>query len=187
MSRIPELKRDEVPEALRSAYDSVIASNGGNQPAGPGAIAIHSPEMASRRSPLSNYMRFQIDLPDRVMELAMLVTARCLDCPYVWSYHVGPARKAGVSDAFLDALREDRPLPAAPADERAVVQYGLELMRKHSVSEATFREALSLFGLQRLVEITSLMGHYAQNAFLLNAFALEVPSGGSEPMLKVSP
>jgi 4-carboxymuconolactone decarboxylase len=187
VSRITPLTRDEVPAALHEAYDTVIAANGGKYPIGPGIITLHSPEMASRRSPLSAYMRYQIDLPDRIVELAILTAARCHDCPYVWSAHAGPARKAGVSDALLTALREDRPLPDAPEDELAVIRYGLEVMRKHAASDEIFQAALAHFGTQKLVELTSLMGHYAQNAYLVNAFALEVPADEQEPSLPVSP
>ena len=186
MPRIPEMTRDEVPEELRDAFDSVIAANGGNMPSGPGAITLHSPEMASRRAPLSGYMRSEIALPDRILELVILTTARCMDCPYVWNAHPAAARKAGVADALVDALREDEPLPAAPADEIAIVLYGLELMRTHAIRRQTFDDALKQFGVQHLVELTSLMGHYAQNAFLVNAFAVELRAGGSEPLLPVS-
>lgn len=179
------MTRDEVPEELLDAFDSVITANGGNMPSGPGAITLHSPEMASRRAPLSGYMRNEISVPDRILELVILTTARCMDCPYVWNAHAGAARKAGVVDALVDALRDDRPLPAAPADEIAIVRYGLELMRTHAVSQQTFDDALAQFGAQHLVELTSLMGHYAQNAFLVNAFAVELRAGGSEPILPV--
>jgi 4-carboxymuconolactone decarboxylase len=182
MPRIPELTRDDVPEELREAFDAVMATG---KPQGPSAIAIHSPELARRRGPLSNYLRFETSIPDRILELAILITARCMDCPYVWNAHAGPARKAGVSEALIAALRWNDPIPDAPADETALVTYGQELLRTHAVREKTFKEAHEQFGTQHLVELTSLMGHYAQNAFFLNAFAVELPADTEEPKLPV--
>jgi 4-carboxymuconolactone decarboxylase len=131
-------------------------------------------------------MRWELKADPRVSELAILVTARALDCPYVWNAHAPLAVKAGVSRAFVDALRDDKPLPAAPDDETTIVRYGLELMRgRHAVSDETFMKAHALFGTQLLVELTSLMGHYAQNAFVLNAFEVDLPVPTSGPVLPV--
>jgi hypothetical protein len=45
--------------------------------------------------------------------------------------------------------------------------------------------ALDQFGPQHLVELTTLMGHYAQTAFILNAFAVELPAERTEKVLPV--
>ena len=108
-----------------------------------------------------------------------------MDCPYVWNAHAPAARREGVSDALIDALREKQPLPDIGADERAVINYVNEFYANHRVSQATFQAALDQFGPQYLVELTALMGHYAQTAFVLNAFEVELPEGTTEPVLPV--
>jgi 4-carboxymuconolactone decarboxylase len=183
MTRIPDVDRDELTEPQQKAYDQMLAS--GATPQGPGAIAIHSPELAILRTAPSNYLRFGTSIPDRILELAILTTARCLDCPYVWNAHAAPARKAGASAGLVDALRDRQPLPAMEADESAVVRYGLELMQKHRVSNETFQTALEQFGTQHLVELTALMGQYAQNVFFLNAFAVDLLAESTETRLPV--
>jgi 4-carboxymuconolactone decarboxylase len=85
----------------------------------------------------------------------------------------------------VDALRDRQPLPAMEADESAVVRYGLELMQKHRVSNETFQTALEQFGTQHLVELTALMGQYAQNVFFLNAFAVDLLAESTETRLPV--
>ena len=186
MTRLPEVTRDALPQQLREAFDELVAANDGKVPAGgPAGITINSPEMVRRRRPLSNYLRFETEIPERILELAILTSARCLDCPYVWNAHASAARKAGVSDALIDALRDNHPLPAMGADESAVVQFGMELFKTHSVNEDTFQAALSQFGPRQLVDLTALMGYYAQTAFFLNAFAVELPDQQGEPRLPV--
>ncbi len=141
--------------------------------------------MARRRNHLTNYLRYETTFSKRILELAILVTARAMDCPYVWNAHAPAARREGVADALMDALRENRPLPEVAADESAVINYGNEFFKTHTVSQETYQAALEQFGSQYLVELTALMGHYAQTAFFLNAFAVELPDQRTEPVLPV--
>jgi len=182
MTRIPELKRNDVPRSAREAYDEVIAAG---KPQGPGAIAIHSPELARRRIPLNRYLRWQMAVDQRIHELTVLTTARSLDCAYVWNAHAGEARKAGVSDALVDAIRDKNPLPDAPAEQTAVVRYVMALFGEHKISDSIYQAAIDAFGVKDLVELTSLAGLYATNAFLVNAFDYDLPPDTTEPRLQV--
>ena len=183
MARLPAVTRDMVAEEFRDAFDELTAN--GAILTGPYSITINSPELARRRNGLTNYLRYETTFPRRILELAIIVTAREMDCPYVWNAHAPAARREGVSDALIDAIRERRPLPDMAADERAVVNYATEFYRTHKVSPETFAAALAQFGPQHLVELTALMGHYAQTAFFLNAFEVALPEGTAEPPLPV--
>lgn len=186
MARLPIVSREMVPEEFRDAFEELAADTGGTIDAGPGSITINSPEMALRRGRLTNYLRYETTFPKRIQELAILTTARAMDCQYVWNAHAPAARTEGVSDAIVDALRDNLPLPALAADESAIINYGMEFFKNHKVTSETFQTALDQFGPQHLVELTALMGHYAQTAFFLNAFAVELPEQRSEPVLPVS-
>lgn len=183
MTRIAELKRDDVAKEGLEAFDAVHASG---KPQGPGAIAIHSPELARRRIPMNGYLRWEMTVDQRIHELAILATARGVDCPYVWNAHAGEARKAGVSDALVDSIREKRALPSAPADEDAIVRYVMELVGNHKVSDATYKTAIDQFGVKNLVELTSLVGMYVTNSFLVNAFEFDLPVDVTEAQLPIS-
>lgn len=185
MARVPNLTRDQVPAEVREAFDELTAASGGVITGGPGSITIYSPEMARRRGHLTQYLRYETTFPKRIQELAILVTARAMDCPYVWNAHAPAARAAGVSSVLIEAVRDKKPLPAMAPDEAAVVAFGNEFFRTHTVSTETFQAALDRFGPQHLVELTTLMGHYAQTAFILNAFAVDLPAERNEPVLPV--
>jgi 4-carboxymuconolactone decarboxylase len=163
----------------------MTTASGGTITSGPGSITIHSPEMARRRNHLTHYLRYETTFPKRIQELAIITTARAMDCPYIWNAHAPAARQAGVSDALVDALRERRPLPSMSADEAAVVTYAREFFQTHKVSQSTFQAALDQFGAQHLTELTALMGHYAQTAFFLNAFEVQLPEQRTEAVLPV--
>ena len=182
MARTPMVTRDRVPEHLRAAFDAETASSGGVVATGPGSVMINSPEMRRRANHLVNYLRNESTLPKKIQELAMLITARAMDCQFIWNAHAARGRREGLSDALVNALRDRQPLPPMPADEAAVVQYGTEWFRTHTVSPETFHAALAQFGAQGLTELTTLMGYYALLAFNANAFAIDLPAERTEPL-----
>ena len=183
MARVPIVTRDMAPEEFREAFDELTRDTGGTITGGPNSITINSPEMARRRARLTSYLRFESTFPKRIQELAILTTARAFDCPYIWNAHAPAARKEGVSDALVDAIRDRQPLPPMADDERAIVNFCNEFYTNHKVSASTFQTALEQFGVQYLVELTALMGHYAQTAFFLNAFEVDLPEDRTEPVL----
>ena len=185
MARIPVATRESVPANQRDTFDEIVAERGGPIERGPVSVLINSPEMAKRASGLSSYLRQESSLAPKIQELAMLVTARERDCQFIWNAHAASGRRAGLSDALVEALRDKRDLPQVAGDESAVVNYGREFFRTNQVSEATFQAALQQFGTQGLTELTTLMGYYALLAFNANAFAIDLPAERTETVLPV--
>ena len=115
----------------------------------------------------------------------MLVTARELDCQYVWNAHAASGKKAGLSAELVDALRDQDQLPPLKPEEAAVINYGQEFFRTHHVSRGAFQAAQEQFGVQGLAELTMLMSFYAMLAFHVNAFDVDLPAERTEPLLPV--
>ena len=184
MARIPAADRNSVPEEFRNAYDAVMDANNGRL-SGPTSITINSPEMASRRGALTNYLRYEVQFEKKYLELAIITTARLMDCAYVWNAHAPAARKEGISDQLIDALREKKTMPQISDEESVIIAYATEFYTAHRITDNTFSKALDLFGTQYLVELTTLMGHYAQTAFILNAYEVEISADSTEPRLPV--
>jgi 4-carboxymuconolactone decarboxylase len=134
---------------------------------------------------LNRYLRNESTLPKKLQELAMLVTAREMDCQYIWNAHAASARQNGVSDALVDALRERKELPRLSADELAVVRYGQEYFRTHHVSRGTFQTALEQLGTQGVIELGLVLGNYNALALLVNSFDVDLPPDRKEPLLPV--
>ena len=93
MARTPVATSDMVPAEFRDAFAELTRDTGGTITGGPGSITINSPEMSRRRSHLTAYLRFESTFPKRIQELAILATARAMDCPYIWNAHApaGPS------------------------------------------------------------------------------------------------
>jgi len=185
MSRVSPATRESVPQNQRAAYDEIIGARGGPVRTGPVSVLINSPEMAKRASHLSSYLRQESSLSAKVQELAMLTTARELDCQYIWNAHAASGRRAGLSDALVDAIRDRRDLPTMAADEAPVVNLGREFFRTHQVSDATFQAVLRQFGRQGLTELTTLMGYYGLLAFNANTCAIDLPAERTESVLPI--
>ena len=183
MTRIPRIrKREDIAEGGQAAYDEIRGSRG--EVSGPFSVLLNSPEMSRRAAHLGAYIRFESSLPADVKELTILVTAREWDCQYEWTYHEPEARKAGVREEAIMAVR-DRRAPSGLSDEEAVVcNYVLETMRQHNVSQGVYEAAFARFGAQGVADLTVTTGYYALLAGALNTFEVEVDAGAT-PLLPI--
>jgi len=185
VARLPLATRENVPEPQRAVFDEMVKELGSVPRYGPGSVMIHVPKAHQWATGLNHYLRDESSLPKKIQELAMLVTARELDCQHIWNAHAASARRAGVSPELVDALRDRKELPGLAADEAAVVQFGREFFRTRRVSRGAFQSALEQFGRQGVVELGLIMGNYSLLALLINAFDTDLPPDRTEPLLPV--
>jgi len=175
-----------VPQDQLAAFDELVASRGSVPEIGPVAIQLTAPELAKRGEHLRAYIRADgSTLPNNIQELAMILTARELDCQFIWNAHAAGGRKEGLSDELVDNLRDKKELPALSPQESVVIDYGREFFRTHRVSQATFDAAQAQFGTRGLVELTNLMGYYSNLAFNINAFDVGLPDNLTEKPLPI--
>jgi len=135
---------------------------------GPGPIRQYSPSVAEPMTAVNEYLRRKAGLDNRLVELAILVTAREMDCVYVWTAHEPAAQKAGLQQEIIDVVKYRRPLTKLAEKDASIVQLGREAFGKHKVSPDTFARAEKQFGKQGLVNIVALMGDYAATTLLLD-------------------
>ncbi len=185
MARTPTVTRDSVPEREREAFDAFVAARGEIPTTGPGSVMLNAPEAAQRALGLAAYLRTETSLSPRIRELAMLLAARENDCQFIWNAHAPPARREGLRDELVDALRDRKELPNPSADELAVVNFGREFFRTRRVSQESFDAVVAHFGVNGATELATLMGCYAMLAFNVNAFGVELPEGHTEAALPI--
>jgi len=185
VARLPMATRESVPEAQQAIFDEMVQGLGAVPRYGPGSVMIHVPKAHRWAIGLNHYLRDESSLPKKIQELAMLVTARELDCQHIWNAHAASARQAGVGRDIVDALRDGKELPGLAPDEAAVVHYGREFFRTHRVSRGAFQTALEQFGRQGVVELGLIMGNYSLLALLINSFDTDLPPDRTEPLLPV--
>ena len=66
---------------------------------------LNSPEATEVVAAVGEYARYRSTLDPVVREIAVLSTAREHGNEYEWAHHEPLARKAGVSDAAIEAIR----------------------------------------------------------------------------------
>jgi len=91
------------------------------------------------------------------------------------SHELG-ARRAGVADTVIDAIKHDRPVDGLPEKEATVIEFGRSMLRgNHQVPSSLFTKMVRLFGREGTIEITMIMGDYTMTAMLLNAVDQHLP------------
>ena len=161
-NRFPVIKREQLDDAGKKLYD--VRTDG----FGPGGIRLYSPPVAESMTGINEYLRRKSGLDPRLVELAILVTAREMDCEYVWTAHEPAALKAGLGQDIIDTVKYRKPLTEIGEKEAVIIQLGRDSIVKHKVGSETFAHAVKLFGNQGLVNFVSLMGDYAATTILLN-------------------
>ena len=173
MARVRHLEREDLPAEHRHVYDDIAASRGGVPP-NYNAL-LNNPLATSRMAALGGYIRFETPLPPRVKVLAVLATAREADGDYVWTVNQPQARSAGIDEATISAIRERRaPQGLAPGDA-VIVQFTLELLRQHRITDATFQAVQNRLGDAGVVDLLILIGYYASLSHSLSALEVMPP------------
>ncbi len=181
MPRIPPVPEADMNAEQRRVFDAMIAGQRKAAPIGPLAVAMHHPPLAETMSALGLVLRFNSSFPPRLREFTILLTGRYWDCQFEWASHEAEARKAGLSDMSIETLRAGGSDFAA-ADEQAIHDYGMALLRRHFAPEDTYQRIVALFGVAGAVELTGLIGYYAMVALMLNAAEYEIPAGMKPPL-----
>jgi 4-carboxymuconolactone decarboxylase len=178
MARIPLFPLETMTDEQRRVYDTVVSGPRGVV-VGPLRAALHRPELADKWQQFGEILRFRTSLPSRLSELAILLTARHWGSQLEWQQHAPAARKGGLAEAVIEAIRHGRAPRFQNDDEAAVHDYCRELHERHVVSDETYRRAHEVLGTVGVVELTALIGYYAMVAMTLIAHEIPLPDGAS--------
>jgi len=181
MARLtPITSRDQVAAKDRAIVDAIVKSRGALQ--GPFTMFLHCPELAGRVAHLGAFVRFEGALDMRVRVLAAMTVARELDAVYVWGAQTAGARRLGVPEATITAIREKHARGLPPEDAQ-IVEFTQQLIRRHRVGDASVKTLQTRLGAEGLLQLTGTIGYYSMLAMTVNA--CELPAGDGAEVLKV--
>jgi len=180
--RLPAIPAERLTPAQQTLVDSIRSGPRGQatQIRGPFAVFLHSPAYGQLAQQLGGYCRHKTQVPPRLSEFAILVTAKLWRAQYEWYAHVPHAERAGVTPHTIRALRRGRMPKSAPKDERAVYDFIRELYRRKRVGDKTYARLHALLGDDGMVELVGILGYYVLIAMSLNVFRMGLPEG--EPL-----
>ena len=171
MARLqPITGKEQVPEKHHAIVDAIAQSRGAIQ--GPFTMFLHCPELAGRVAHLGAFVRFEGSLDMRARVLAAMTVAREYEAVYVWGAQTGGARRQGVPEETITAIRENHSRGISPEDAE-IVEFTRRLLRKHRIDEASAASLRKRFGDQGFIELIGAIGYYSMLAMTVNACELE--------------
>lgn len=175
MARVPFATRENMDAAGQAVWDDIQTSRGGVQRNY--AALLNNPQAAGAFAGLGGYVRFETALDPRVKAVAILTAAREAGGHYVWTVNQRGAREANLSDELIAAIREFRAPAGLAANDATVVQFVLELLRQHRISDATFEAMRAIVGDAGIVDVLVVVAYYHGLAHSLQALQVELPEG----------
>ena len=175
MARVPFTTRESMTPEGQEVWDEIESTRGGV--ARNYAALLNNPKAAGSLAVLGGYARFESPLDPRVKTLAVLTAAREASGPYVWTVNQRGATLGGISQEIIDSIHERRaPLGLEPNDAN-VVQFVLEILRQHQVSDTTFEALRAQIGDAGVVDVLVVAGYYHTLAHCLQALEVDLPDG----------
>lgn len=180
--RFKPLTYDEMTPAQKRLLENVLATPRGGAAEGPFNVLLRSPEMGDDGQRFGAN-RFATQVPRRLWELAILVTARHWTSQFEWYAHERGALNAGLSPAICNAIKEGQRPTSMQPDEEAVYNVSTELLETKQVSDRTFNTIKATLGERGLVDLIGVLGWYGTVSMLLNVDRYPLPAG-VPPVLK---
>ena len=175
MARVPFAQRDSMTPEGQQAWDEIEGTRGGV--ARNYAALLNNPGAARNMAILGGYARFETPLDTRVKTLAILTAAREASGHYVWTVNQRAAKEANISDEIVAAIHEYRAPAGLDSKDAAVVQFVLELLRQHRISDNTYQALQSQVGDAGIIDVLVVVGYYHSLAHSLQALEVELPEG----------
>lgn len=143
------------------------------------ATLVRHPALAAVYLPFNVYLMGDSTLPERWRELAILRVAHRTNCVYEWGHHVPTARATGLTDADIEAVREDyAAIGAEIAFDRTILCAVDELLSDSRISPSTWVALGERFDDRQRMDLIFTVGGYAVLASALNTFGVELESEG---------
>ena len=183
MARVPLLlTKDALPPEQHQEYDEIVGVLG--RVAGPFGLLLYSPGLAEKVCKTGAQIRLNSQLTMVERELALLTTLREKDAHFEWGSHARTAREAGMSEETIDVIKYDKDPSNLPEDDRDVILFTRQLLRKNKVEDDVFNRLQERHGTRWVLEITATIGQYQYISAVNNAFNQE-PREGAEVLPEI--
>ncbi|OSC39935.1 carboxymuconolactone decarboxylase family protein [Mycobacterium decipiens] len=174
--RLQPLPADRWDEAVRQSLVGMLPADRRNPRDAGAALStlVRHPALATAFLGFNIHLLFASTLPPRIRELAILRIAHRRDCAYEWTHHVTLARKAGLGEDEIAAVRRGCNSWAADDFERAVLTGVDELDEKSRLSDETWATLGEHMDDPQRMDFVFTVGCYALLAMAFNTFGVEV-------------
>ncbi|GJG85915.1 hypothetical protein tb265_10960 [Gemmatimonadetes bacterium T265] len=164
----------QLPRAKQSGFEAQLPDG---RLVGPFNVFLYAPEIARGYGAWIDAYTAHTPLPDDVSQVIILAVGAAWGAVYEVYAHTAVARKAGLSDDAIRAITEGREPEGASPAARTAWRFADALARTRGVDDATYAEAVAVFGEAGVVAMVHLIGQYLATSALLNAFRVPAPAG----------
>ena len=183
-TRFPMISPDKF-SARQQEFAKLLTSSprNGNVNNPPFKVYFRSPDFGLEAIRMSDYLRWGTGLEPRLVELAILISARNWGSDYIWHAHYPAAVKGGLDSSVPADMAAGRKPTKLKADEAIIYTLLSEIYRDHKLSDPTYNSALAKYGEKGITDIVALGAYYGITAMaLITANAPTAP--GDEPKLQ---
>ncbi|MFI5913294.1 carboxymuconolactone decarboxylase family protein [Dactylosporangium sp. NPDC051541] len=162
------------PRAAPDSPFALVGPDGRLQ--GPPAIWILSPPFGQALQQIGGAVRFGSRLPARAREIAILLVGHHHDSAFELYAHRRAGAAAGLTDADLTALAENRE-PAGLSDvEVCCFRVTRRVLEHGTLDDTDFADAAGVLTEAGLLELVTIVGYYNMVAWQLAVFDVRPPS-----------
>ena len=189
MTRLPYILNDGLDPDQEAVWACV--TNGRRGPAsrlindeggliGPFNAPLYSPEAGRKLVELGEALRFDTEIDNRLLELAVSMVGAHWRSNFEWMAHSQMAIDAGISPEAIAAIGRGEEPDLERDDEQAVYALTRSLLTTGRASDEIYAAAREHLGDRGMVEVTQLIGYYCLISLTLNVFQIQLPAG-NEP------
>src|SRR6266581_2221740 len=142
--RYRKLDSEQLSPEQRFVFDAIAAPRSGVVPT-PFHILLESPELASLTQALGAFCRYRTQLGPKLSELLVLITAAHWEAEYEFAVHAPEARKAGVPEMVVAALRAGEAPAFDDAESQLVYEFATSFFEMRDIPDALFEKAVAQF------------------------------------------
>jgi 4-carboxymuconolactone decarboxylase len=179
MKSVERVEAKRMEEARRRGLDVKV------EPlvSGPFVPLLRSPEFMSSMVGVTEALETYTALPQKLIEMTIIMTSRQLTSQYTWNSHYPLALKAGLKQDAADAIAVGRRPEGMAEDEEIVYNFVAEVLQNRSVSDPTYSRIVTKFGEKGVVDTVGLIGYYSTLAMMLNVVRAPAQPQSKAPKL----
>lgn len=182
LERLPPIPRDQWTDSQTKAAAEFMKMRG-QEPFGPFALMLRSPEVMLRAAAMGDYLRYKTLLPRALNEMIILLTARHWSQQFEWYIHQPMALQAGLDETTVGAISKGRRPEKMSVDEAIVYDFTTELLRLQHVADDTYARARQRFGEPGVIDMVGVAGYYSFLSMMMNTARTAVPADSEVPPL----
>ena len=165
---------DEVDERL-----NIPIPTGSDSVPGPTNFLLIDPKVGQAITRLGTELNAVEEIPLRLRELVILVTAREMRCETEWAAHTRMGRAVGLTEDEMSAILRGEMAPSLSPTESIATRLVRTLVAERDVPDALYDEAVRELGTVLLFDIVMMSAFYTLMAYPMTAFRAPLPQGAA--------